>query len=282
MLNDEHWRVIAVSCPRGISTVFILWRCCGEGADEFFSSRSSSLLFSTGSAGNDVCIPVVTRVPLLDPQGSGGDGAGGSDDPLVQLVGVQAVRHGAGDGPPTAAGGVPLRPAVRRVRPPHHLLSRLIWSRLKLLMWGRVTAGIAVDCISGLAEAGDCPAQAADSWVTGAGPGMAGTVVAVCLGASLGRAGGKRRGSQTACVMGMGTNGVNQMMTICSFVDATQKDAGLLWLYLCPLSLSPAFSACSLVFRFFCAFHSLLFRAPSFRLLCPRWLLFSFAVDDNL
>ena len=33
---------------------------------------------------------------------------------------------------------------------------------------------------------------------------------------------------------------------------------------------------------FFCAFRSLLFRAPSFRLLCPRWLLFSFAVGDNL
>ena len=49
--------------------------------------------------------------------------------PLVQPVGVQTVRHGAGDGPPAAAVRLPLRPALRRVRPAHHLLMRPVWPR---------------------------------------------------------------------------------------------------------------------------------------------------------
>jgi len=33
----------------------------------------------------------------------------------VQLVGVQAVRHGSGDGPPADSGRLPLRAALRPV-----------------------------------------------------------------------------------------------------------------------------------------------------------------------
>ena len=61
--------------------------------------------------------------------GSAGDGAGRPDDPLVQPVGVQTVRRGAGDGPLAAAVRLPLRPALRRVRPAHHLLRRPVWPR---------------------------------------------------------------------------------------------------------------------------------------------------------
>ena len=39
---------------------------------------------------------------------------------MVQPIDVQTIRHGAGDGRPAAAGLLPLRPALRRVRPAHH------------------------------------------------------------------------------------------------------------------------------------------------------------------
>ena len=87
----------------------------------------------------------------------------------------------------------------------------------------RPRTGIAVDYISVLRETDGCPGPArnAESWVTEPVPGMAGTVVAVCPAPCLGRVAHERRGSQTAHGIGMGTNGVNRMMTICSFVDAT-------------------------------------------------------------
>ena len=67
------------------------------------------------------------KCPLhFTTSGPGGHGRVRAGGDLVRAVGLEAVHHGVQHGAPTAAGRLPVFPAVRRLRTHHHVLKHSV------------------------------------------------------------------------------------------------------------------------------------------------------------